>query len=87
MARQAATLAALDEQTTYAGRVLSLADGEWREIIVGIVAGLRGRRSIQVRHGPRPDGLCIMCRWPNGELMPWPWPDWRDASAGLEVPD
>ncbi len=59
---------------------------------------LRGRRSILMRHAPH-DGRCTSClEWceciegarvedcAHGNT-PWPCPDWRDAAAGLEVPD
>lgn len=75
--RQAATLAALDERYAHS----AIAD----------LDGLRGRRSILVRHAPV---LCRLCHvddehWVDAVLAhdTWPSPDWTDAAAGLEVPD
>jgi hypothetical protein len=39
---------------------------------------------IKERHARRPDGHCVMCRWPDGSLAAWPCPDWLDACLAEE---
>jgi hypothetical protein len=108
MARQAATLAALDERYAQLERLAEMGTP------LADLDGLRGRRSILVRHAPTRDHgrlsrageecpptpygiecgcdlralICASCRDEAGDPIPWEdCPDWRDAAAGLEVPD
>jgi hypothetical protein len=39
---------------------------------------------IKERHARRPDGRCVVCRWPDGSLAAWPCPDWLDACLAEE---
>ncbi len=94
MARQAATLAALDrliEAVTNSGVVaLAMGSPDRSEEKRRTVLGLSGRRSILVRHAARKaspgdtEAYCDRCSY----YLPTVWPcgDWRDAAAGLEVP-
>ncbi len=57
------------------------------EMVIAALAGLRGRRSILVRHAPEwhPD-LGWQCAADHGVITAWEdCPDRRDASAGIGV--
>ncbi len=95
--RQAATLAALDERAERMRRIQELAEcnPKMRAQRLAVAEDLvitAGRRSILVRHVPALEDHCdcpecgnaFWCGRCRGQ---WPCPDWRDASAGLEVPD
>lgn len=89
--RQAATLAALDRQTeTIKARAWPALT---EQVIEHVEQAQKGRRSILRRHAP----IWTTIRGLADQVNLWackgcgrPWeecPDWRDAAAGLEVPD
>lgn len=45
------------------------------------------RARVMERHARRPDGHCVMCRWPDGSLVEWPCPDQLDARQADPLPE